>query len=256
MFCFVSGGRIAEFCCVIQTAGMASLRCGAVSGAAAVESSQMQLQTSSWLLPQQKKSSLVDFRGGGKSVVMTDCELLRSASVESLQSSVLHSQVQGRGRQKNLARAVLSNTSSPFIGKASQKGKPVSSSTPPQVVASPDSVVVAPPPPSTPQADDAGPKPGEVPLPQELLHVMPASLQYEAGYLGGISEKTRIADNAAAGPSPTSYLTRILASKVYDVAIESPLELAPKLSEKIGAQIHLKREDMQPASTRFLDHLS
>jgi threonine dehydratase len=85
---------------------------------------------------------------------------------------------------------------------------------------------------------------------------MPASLQYEAGYLGGISEKTRIADNAAAGPSPTSYLTRILASKVYDVAIESPLELAPKLSEKIGAQIHLKREDMQPASTRFLNHLS
>lgn len=235
---------------------MASLRCGAVSGAAAVESSQMQLQTSSWLLPQQKKRSLVDFRGGGKSVVITGCELLRSASVESLQSSVLHSQVQGRGRQKNLARAVLSNTSSAFIGKASQKGKPVSSSTPPQVVASPDSVVVAPPPPPTPQADDAVPKPGEVPLPQELLHVMPASLQYEAGYLGGISEKTRNADNAAAGPSPTSYLTRILASKVYDVAIESPLELAPKLSEKIGAQIHLKREDMQPASTRFLDHLS
>jgi hypothetical protein len=236
---------------------MASLRCGAVSGAAAVESSQMQLQTSSWLLPQQKKSSLVDFRGGGKSVVITGCELLRSASVESLQSSVLHSQVQGRGRQKNHARAVLSNTSSPFIGKASQKGKPVSSSTPPQVVASPDSVVVAPPPPpSTLQADDAVPKPGEVPLPQELLHAMPASLQYEAGYLGGISEKTRNADNAAAGPSPTSYLTRILASKVYDVAIESPLELAPKLSEKIGAQIYLKREDMQPASTRFLDHLS
>ncbi|CAM6051516.1 unnamed protein product [Sphagnum compactum] len=153
--------------------------------------------------------------------------------------------VQGRGRQKNRARAVLSNTSSPFIGKASPKGKPVSSSTPPQVVASPDSVVVAPPP-STLQADDAVPKPGEVPLPQELLHVMPASLQYEAGYLGGITEKTRNADNAAAGPSPTSYLTRILASKVYDVAIESPLELAPKLSERIGAQIHLKREDMQP----------
>jgi hypothetical protein len=217
----------------------------------------MQLQTSSWLLPQQKKSSLVDFGGGGKFVVMTGCELLRSVGVESLQSSVLHSQVQGRGRQKNRARAVLSNTNSPFIGKASQKGKPVSSSTPAQVVASPDSVVVAPPlPPSTLQADDAVPKPGEVPLPQELLHVMPASLQYEAGYLGGISEKTRNADNAAAGPSPTSYLTRILASKVYDVAIESLLELAPKLSEKIGAQIHLKREDMQPASTRFLDHLS
>jgi threonine dehydratase len=43
---------------------------------------------------------------------------------------------------------------------------------------------------------------------------------------------------------------------VYDVAIETPLELAPKLSEKIGAQIHLKREDMQPASTILLHYLS
>jgi threonine dehydratase len=45
---------------------------------------------------------------------------------------------------------------------------------------------------------------------------------------------------------------------VYDVAIETPLELAPKLSEKIGAigaQIHLKREDMQPASTILLHYL-
>ena len=42
------------------------------------------------------------------------------------------------------------------------------------------------------------------------------------------------------------YLTNILSSKVYDVAIESPLQLAPKLSERLGAQIWLKREDLQP----------
>jgi threonine dehydratase len=43
-----------------------------------------------------------------------------------------------------------------------------------------------------------------------------------------------------------SYLKRILTARVYDVAIESPLEAAPNLSARIGNQILLKREDMQP----------
>jgi uncharacterized membrane protein YccF (DUF307 family) len=43
-----------------------------------------------------------------------------------------------------------------------------------------------------------------------------------------------------------SYLTNILTSKVYDVAKETPLELAPKLSERLGVNIWLKREDLQP----------
>ncbi|WVZ04014.1 hypothetical protein V8G54_024820 [Vigna mungo] len=34
-----------------------------------------------------------------------------------------------------------------------------------------------------------------------------------------------------------SYLTNILTSKVYDVAIESPLQFAPKLSGKLGVKI-------------------
>jgi len=42
------------------------------------------------------------------------------------------------------------------------------------------------------------------------------------------------------------YLQRILTSRVYDVAIESPLELAPKLSARLGNGIWLKREDTQP----------
>eukprot|EP00741_Cyanophora_paradoxa_P010163 tig00020510_g9838.t1 len=41
------------------------------------------------------------------------------------------------------------------------------------------------------------------------------------------------------------YLLRILRAKVYDVAIESPLELAPTLSARSGNRIMLKREDMQ-----------
>ncbi|MDR0481209.1 MAG: threonine ammonia-lyase, biosynthetic [Gallionellaceae bacterium] len=43
-----------------------------------------------------------------------------------------------------------------------------------------------------------------------------------------------------------SYLKRILTARVYDVAIESPLESAPALSARAGNPILLKREDMQP----------
>jgi len=44
----------------------------------------------------------------------------------------------------------------------------------------------------------------------------------------------------------TDYLERILTARVYDVAIESPLELAPTLSQRLDNQLLLKREDMQP----------
>ncbi|HEX2584694.1 MAG TPA: pyridoxal-phosphate dependent enzyme, partial [Steroidobacteraceae bacterium] len=43
-----------------------------------------------------------------------------------------------------------------------------------------------------------------------------------------------------------SYLERILKARVYDVANETPLELAPRLSRRIGSKVLLKREDMQP----------
>ncbi|MFO0945170.1 MAG: threonine ammonia-lyase, biosynthetic [Planctomycetota bacterium] len=42
------------------------------------------------------------------------------------------------------------------------------------------------------------------------------------------------------------YLQRILNARVYDVAIESPLEHARKLSERVGNTVWLKREDTQP----------
>ncbi|MFQ6722465.1 pyridoxal-phosphate dependent enzyme, partial [Bordetella pertussis] len=43
----------------------------------------------------------------------------------------------------------------------------------------------------------------------------------------------------------TDYLKRILTSKVYDVAVESPLERAPLLSQRIANNVLLKREDTQ-----------
>jgi threonine dehydratase len=42
------------------------------------------------------------------------------------------------------------------------------------------------------------------------------------------------------------YLQRILKARVYDVAIESPLDPAPRLSRRLGNRILLKREDLQP----------
>ncbi len=42
------------------------------------------------------------------------------------------------------------------------------------------------------------------------------------------------------------YLKRILTARVYDVAIESPLESARNLSRRLGHQVLLKREDQQP----------
>ena len=42
------------------------------------------------------------------------------------------------------------------------------------------------------------------------------------------------------------YLQKILTARVYDVAVETPLDLAPILSARIGNTVLLKREDTQP----------
>ncbi len=41
------------------------------------------------------------------------------------------------------------------------------------------------------------------------------------------------------------YLERILRARVYDVAVETPLEEARRLSDRLGARVWLKREDLQ-----------
>ena len=42
------------------------------------------------------------------------------------------------------------------------------------------------------------------------------------------------------------YIEKILKARVYDVAIESPLDAAPRLSRRLGNEVLLKREDLQP----------
>ncbi|CAL9168210.1 unnamed protein product [Musa hybrid cultivar] len=95
-------------------------------------------------------------------------------------------------------------------------------------------------------------QPEAISLALTLKSVSVDSLQYESGSLGGISEKTKLSlpppgdvgQNGAL--NPMEYLTSILTSRVYDVAIESPLQLAPKLSARLEVDLWLKREDLQP----------
>ncbi|PIY28872.1 MAG: threonine ammonia-lyase, biosynthetic [Comamonadaceae bacterium CG_4_9_14_3_um_filter_60_33] len=46
--------------------------------------------------------------------------------------------------------------------------------------------------------------------------------------------------------SPADYLIKILTARVYDVAVESALEVAPSLSARLNNTVLLKREDQQP----------
>ncbi|GEM_PF-5845733 len=48
----------------------------------------------------------------------------------------------------------------------------------------------------------------------------------------------------------SEQVRRILAAPVYDLAIETPLQLAPALSASLGNQVLLKREDLQPTFSR------
>jgi threonine dehydratase len=43
-----------------------------------------------------------------------------------------------------------------------------------------------------------------------------------------------------------NYVDRILKAKVYDVAVETALEIAPRLSRRLDNQVSFKREDLQP----------
>jgi len=53
-------------------------------------------------------------------------------------------------------------------------------------------------------------------------------------------------DMTAKHLKPADYLKKILNARVYDVAQETPLELAKNLSRRLHNQVLLKREDQQP----------
>ncbi len=45
---------------------------------------------------------------------------------------------------------------------------------------------------------------------------------------------------------PQSYIKKILKARVYDVAVESPVDEMPLLSKRLANNVLLKREDLQP----------
>ncbi len=60
------------------------------------------------------------------------------------------------------------------------------------------------------------------------------------------ASKAPIAASSVTALTAQDYLRKILTSRVYDVAIETPLEPARNLSRRLGHQVFLKREDKQP----------
>ncbi|WP_407569521.1 threonine ammonia-lyase, biosynthetic [Deinococcus altitudinis] len=56
------------------------------------------------------------------------------------------------------------------------------------------------------------------------------------------------ATTPTAEPTPTGLqlVQQVLTSRVYDVAIETPLQHAAQLSERLGQPVYFKREDLQP----------
>ncbi len=43
---------------------------------------------------------------------------------------------------------------------------------------------------------------------------------------------------------PQKYVKKILDARIYDLAIESPIDTAPLLSQRLNNEILLKREDL------------
>ncbi|KAK6926673.1 Pyridoxal-phosphate dependent enzyme [Dillenia turbinata] len=90
--------------------------------------------------------------------------------------------------------------------------------------------------------------PSHLPLPLSLP-LLPTlssnSLHYESGSLGAVPNKNFALDGEDRAQDAMNYLINILSSRVYDVAIESPLQHASKLSQRLGNHLWLKREDLQ-----------
>ncbi|MFM7085647.1 MAG: threonine ammonia-lyase, biosynthetic [Cyanobium sp.] len=90
-------------------------------------------------------------------------------------------------------------------------------------------------------SEPLAPAPAPEFLPPESGAAEPGSRQVQTAEPGR-AERGAAADFPVASP----YLQRILRARVYDVAIESPLDPAPNLSRRLGNQVLLKREDLQP----------
>ncbi|CAL5245345.1 hypothetical protein PASLES2_20795 [Pseudomonas aeruginosa] len=76
----------------------------------------------------------------------------------------------------------------------------------------------------------------------QLLRHRPAGLA--GGERGG--QPMSASTLSASKPLLAGYVESILAAPVYDVAVATPLQVAPQLSQRLGNRVLLKREDLQP----------
>ncbi|KAK6152346.1 hypothetical protein DH2020_014981 [Rehmannia glutinosa] len=154
-------------------------------------------------------------------------EVLRFAPA---QSTLLHTRFSTNDVVKTSSNAVKCSTVKPFICAAVSKQGAESLPSAGKI-------------PRVLPLTAAPPEAAEASVP--LLRVSPSSLQCESGYL--LPNENRGKGAVTNGTlNAMEYLTNILASKVYDVAYESPLQLATKLSQRWGVNVWLKREDLQP----------
>ncbi|GAB4821594.1 hypothetical protein N2152v2_008640 [Parachlorella kessleri] len=113
-------------------------------------------------------------------------------------------------------------------------------------------------------------EPAVPPAAERPLFVAPEDFRLPPGQLSSIDRTSAphpqdvfrcaaCSDPACEGPGgcasmqwrnePGGYLREILTAKVYDVAVETPMQKAEKLSEQLGSNILLKREDLQARKT-------
>jgi threonine dehydratase len=75
----------------------------------------------------------------------------------------------------------------------------------------------------------------------------PAASSPRRSTVAAKSARKAVSPAAPSGPlGLQDYLRKVLTSKVYDVAVETPLEPARELSRRLGHHVYLKREDKQP----------
>jgi len=79
-----------------------------------------------------------------------------------------------------------------------------------------------------------------------VKEVMPEDMILKEGEMGTV---TRAVSSTEDAERLNWYLRAILTANVYDVAVESSLDFAPRLSDKVGAKIWFKREDLQPVKS-------
>lgn len=86
-------------------------------------------------------------------------------------------------------------------------------------------------------------------MPQSTATAVPATPPFAANGASSIASSVASLSflrGDADAIDADDYLRRILTARVYDVARETPLDLAPGLSARLGHQVWLKREDHQP----------